>query len=334
MTIKDIARECGCAIGTVSRVLNNHPDVSESTRAKVMAVVEKHGFVLNTNAKQLKSQERKTIVVLVKGTSSILLNALLERIQKKFEDLPYTVDVVVLDEYDNEAQQANRIYYERKPLGIIFLGGNPQIYQEDFAKTKIPCVLISNEAKNVENENISSVSIDNFDASYFLANYLIQNGHKNIGVIGGDLSSSDISQRRFEGFAAAIQEAEFRFDLKKDFVTSKYSFEGGAEAAKKLITQNPEITAIFTMSDVMAMGAIRQLKDMGYSVPEDISIVGFDGISLADYYCPRITTIKQPEGDLVEKGLNLLLDCIEKKSDPSHLHISFEFIKGESVKHI
>ena len=83
MTIKDIAKECGCAIGTVSRVLNNHPDVSDKTREKVMAVVEKHGFVLNTNAKQLKAQERKNIVIIVKGASSTLLNGLLEKIQKK-----------------------------------------------------------------------------------------------------------------------------------------------------------------------------------------------------------------------------------------------------------
>jgi len=333
MTIKDIAKECGCAIGTVSRVLNNHPDVSEATRKKVMEVVEKYNFVLNTNAKLLKQQERKTIVVLVKGTSSILLNALLEKIQKKFEALPYNVDVVVLDEYDNEAQQANRIYYERKPLGIIFLGGNPERFQEDFGKIKIPCVLISNEAKNVENDYLSSVSIDNFDASYFLANNLIQQGHKKIGVIGGELSS-DVSQRRYEGFATAMQDAELRFDLKNDYVTSKYSFEGGAEAAKKLISQKPDLTGIFTMSDVMAMGAIRQLKDLGYSVPDDISVVGFDGISLADYYCPRVSTIKQPEDELVEKGLDLLLNCIDNQSKPVHLHIPFEFITGESVKKI
>ena len=125
MTIKDIAKECGCAIGTVSRVLNNHPDVSDKTREKVMAVVEKYGFVLNANAKQLKSQERKNLVIIVKGTSSTLLNGLLERIQKMLEPLPYTASVVILDEHDNEGFNATRIYFEQKPLGIIFLGGSP-----------------------------------------------------------------------------------------------------------------------------------------------------------------------------------------------------------------
>ena len=128
MTIKDIARECGCAIGTVSRVLNNHPDVSEKTREKVLAVVHKHNFILNENAKLLKAQDCKMLKVLVKGTSNILLNSLLERIQKRMEQLPYTASVVVLDEYDNEAKAANRIYYEQKPVGIIFLGGSPDLF--------------------------------------------------------------------------------------------------------------------------------------------------------------------------------------------------------------
>ena len=110
MTIKDIAKECGCGIGTVSRVLNNHPDVSEETRAKVMAVVDKYGFVLNKNASQLKSQDRKTIVILVKGTSNPLLNELLSFIMRRLEPLQYLSSVIVLDEYDNEAMIANRVY--------------------------------------------------------------------------------------------------------------------------------------------------------------------------------------------------------------------------------
>ena len=143
MTIKDIARECGCAVGTVSRVLNNHPDVSEKTREKVLAVVKKYNFILNTNAKQLKQQDRKTLVIIVKGTSSILLNSLLERIQKKIEPLPYNASVVVLDEYENEAKAANRIYYQQKPVGVIFLGGSPDLFREDFEKLQVPCVVIS-----------------------------------------------------------------------------------------------------------------------------------------------------------------------------------------------
>ena len=334
MTIKDIARECGVAVGTVSRVLNNHPDVSEKTREKVLAVVQKHNFILNTNAKQLKEQNRKTIVVIVKGTSSILLNSLLERIQKRIEPLPYNASVVVLDEYDNEAKAANRIYYEQKPVGIIFLGGSPDLFQEDFAKLLVPCVVISNEAQLIEGVRLSSVSTDNFTAAQYSANYLIQNGHEKIGVIGGDLGGSGITQRRYDGFLSAIQRAGLTFDYETAYVTSKYSFEDGAAAAKRLVEKFPDMTAIFAMSDAMAIGASRQLTDMGYKIPDDISIIGFDGISLAEFYCPRLTTIRQLSDPLVDEGLRILLDSIENNAQPVNKFIPFEFVQGESVKHI
>jgi len=333
MTIKDIARESGCAIGTVSRVLNNHPDVSDKTRERVMAVVNKHGFVLNANAKQLKSQERKNLVIIVKGTSSTLLNGLLERIQKKLEPLPYNANVVILDENDNEGVNATRIYYEQKPVGIIFLGGSPDLLMGEFEKVPVPSVLISNGAESVHNNLLSSVSTDNFQASYCSAEYLIKNGHKKIGVIGGVMDSG-LSQIRYDGFLKAVKDANLDFDFDKSYQVSKYSFEGGAEAAKLLLDKNPDITAIFTMSDAMAIGACRKLQDMGKKVPEDISIIGFDGISLGQYFCPRLTTIKQLEEQLADDGLAVLLESLDTHSPATHKLVPFKFVEGESVRKI
>ncbi len=333
MTIKDIAKECGCAIGTVSRVLNNHPDVSDKTREKVMTVVEKHGFVLNTNAKQLKAQERKNIVIIVKGASSTLLNGLLEKIQKKFENLPYTSNVVVLDENDNEGLVATRINFEQKPLGFIFLGGSPKKLRGEFEKVHVPSVLISNQASSSRSEYLSSVSIDNLKASFTSAEFLLKNGHKKIGVIGGALDS-EISSTRYEGFLSALISAGVHFDFEKSYEIAKYSFEGGASAAKRLIAKNPDITAVFTMSDAMAIGACRAFWDLGYKVPDDISVIGFDGLTISDYFCPRLTTIRQIEEELAGEGLNVLLDSIENKASCCHKIVPFEFIQGESVKKI
>ncbi len=333
MTIKDIAKECGCAIGTVSRVLNNHPDVSEKTRAKVMAVVEKHGFVLNTNARQLKAQERKNLVIIVKGTSSTLLNSLLEKIQKKLEPLPYNANVVILDENDNEGANATRIYFEQKPLGIIFLGGCSDKLSGEFEKVHVPSVLISNQAEPSVNRFLSSVSIDNFEAAYFSARHLIQNGHRKIGVIGGGMTS-DLSVIRYNGFRKAMDEAGIPFDFDSAYQTSKYSFDGGAEAAGILLERNPELTAVFTMSDAMAIGACRRIQDSGRRIPDDISIVGFDGLSIAGYFCPRITTIKQDEDQLASEGLAVLLGSIEKNCPPEHKLIPFGFVSGESVRNL
>lgn len=332
MTIKDIAKEAGYSVGTVSRALNNHPDVSKKAKEKIFEVVKKHDFVLNTNAKHLKQQESKTIVILVKGTSNILLNSILELIQKKIEKTPYNSSVAVLDESDNEAYNGCRIFYERKPVGMIFLGGNPDKYTEDFLKIKAPCVLIMNQASNIENSKLSSISTDDEVAAYKMTCHLIEQGHKNIIVIGGKMSTSETTVRRYHGFSRAMEEAGLPFDFEKSYEEAKYSFSGGYNATGKLLERNPEATAIFTMSDVMAIGACRKITDMGLTIPGDISIVGFDGLPISEYYRPRITTIRQSADILAEDGLEILLNSIENKSLPIHRLVPFSFIIGESVK--
>lgn len=334
MTIKDIAKECGCAVGTVSRVLNNQDYVSAKTREKVLEVVNKYNFVLNTNAKALKAHGTKTILILVKGTSNILLNNLLEIVQKSMEKLPYTSKVIVLDEYDDEAVEAEKELRETKALGILFLGGNPERNKEVFARIACPCVLISSKSDTEGHDNLSSVSTDSFQASLLVARYFARKGHTKIGVIGGDLVSSQTTKRRFAGFVEGLELCGLEFDSDKSYATAKYSLEGGAKAAEELVKKFPDVTAIFAMSDMLAMGACRRLKDLGYRVPEDISVAGFDGLPIAEYYCPKITTIKQNEEELAVQGVKTLLDAIEKKNGAVHKNIPFEFIEGESVKEI
>ena len=148
---------------------------------------------LNQNAKKLKEHAPRTIAVLVQGAQSILFNSLLEIIQNKLQNLPYNASVFVLNEYDNGTQAACKIYYEQKPAGIIFLGGNPDSGKEEFDAIKVPCVLIANSPEDkdgTQTKNLSSVSTDDETASYFCTEYLIKNGHKKICVIGGELDQA------------------------------------------------------------------------------------------------------------------------------------------------
>lgn len=331
MTIKDIARLSGYAVGTVSRVLNDHPNVSDTARKKILEVAEQYHFVRNTNAQQLKQQGRY-IAILVKGVSNILLNSILEIIQKHIGETTYTSSVFVLDEYDNEAKTALTIYYEKRPAGIIFLGGNPQRYESDFNEIKVPCVLITNQAGNVENKNLSSVGTDDQKAAEEITEYLIKNGHKKIGVIGGDITNSEISERRYKGFMVAMEKNNLPFDFDLQYQTTMYTFDGGATAAKELIQKFQGMTAVFAMSDVQATGAVRQFNDMGIRIPEDISVTGFDGLPYTQYISPRLTTIRQSEPQLAKCGLAALLEAIQREDEePAHLLIPFELIKGESV---
>lgn len=334
MTIKDIAKLSGYAVGTVSRVLNNQPNVSEKARKAILEVAEKYHFVRNTNAQLLKQQGRY-IAILVKGVSNMLLNSILEIIQKKIGETIYTSSVFVLDEYDNEAKTALKIYYEKRPAGIVFLGGNPERYESDFNQIKVPCVLITNQAANVANKMLSSVGTDDVTAAQTITEFLIENGHTKIGVIGGDITNSEISERRYKGFAQAMKKNKLAFDFDMQYQTAKYSFDGGAKAAKSLVEKFKDVTAVFAMSDVQAIGAIRQLNDMGLRVPNDVSVTGFDGLPLTQYIYPRLTTVRQFEQRLAECGICALLQAISKENEESeHVLIPFELIKGESVQSV
>ena len=147
MTIKDIARLSGVGVTTVSRVLNDHPDVSEETRRRVLAVVEEQNFQPNTNARHLKQQTSASIAIIVKGTMNMLFADLVERCQQLLQEAERDAAVYYLDEDDNEVAYAVRLCRERKPLGILFLGGDLEFFQAQFGHITVPCVLLTNSAR-------------------------------------------------------------------------------------------------------------------------------------------------------------------------------------------
>ena len=132
LTIKDIARESGYAVGTVSRVLNNHPDVSDKARAKILEVVEKHHFKLNSNAKHLKQQASNGIAIIVKGNQNMLFASIVEQMQGMIREKGYACLMYYIGEMENELEQALQVIIERRPMGILFLGSNLEYFKERF----------------------------------------------------------------------------------------------------------------------------------------------------------------------------------------------------------
>ena len=138
MTIKDLAKKTGYGVATVSRVLNNHPNVSEKARRSILKAVEESGFQINENAKQLKQQKPTSILVVVKGTSNEMFSSLVEAIQSRIAETDYPLVVDYIDEDLNEVRRAVTLCREKKPLGILFLGGNSEHFLKDFDKIEIP----------------------------------------------------------------------------------------------------------------------------------------------------------------------------------------------------
>lgn len=331
MTIKDIARESGYSVGTVSRVLNNSSDVSDKARQKIMEVVDKYHFQLNSNAKHLKQQSRDGIAIIIKGAQNMLFAAIVEQMQGLIRRKDYAFMVYYLDEDDNEVEQAIKICTERRPLGILFLGSNLEYFKERFASVTVPCVLVTNSAEELGFDNLSSVGTDDASAAQFAIEHLFSLGHKNIGILGGERMCSDAAFYRYEGCKRAFAQNEVAFEPEYQYEAAHFSTAEGYYAMGRLLDKMPDITAVFAMSDVMAIGAIRAIRDRGLRVPEDISVIGFDGINIGNYMTPRLTTIRQHREGIASRSVEILLECIDGISPAVHEVESFHLVAGESV---
>ncbi len=334
MTIKDIAKESGYSVSTVSRVLNNRRDVSPDAKKKIDEIVATHNFVPNNNAKQLKQITSKTIVALVKGHSNMLFFNIVEEIQKAVEKSKYSLEVSYLDEDENEVEQALILCRERKPLGIFFLGANPKLFQENFNAIKIPTVLVTANGERLHFANLSSVATDDITGAECAVDYLIEQGHTRIGIISGDKSDDNTSGLRYKGCMRSFEKNGISFLPEKNLVNARFAYDSAYRAMNQLLKQAPDITAVFAMSDVMAIGAARAIYDAKLSVPKDISVIGFDGIDIADYYHPKLTTIRQQYRTIATRSVDILFRAIDMKASAVHEIIPFELASGGSVKKI
>lgn len=311
MDIRDIARISGYSVGTVSRVLNGHMNVSDKARDHVMHVVDAYHFEPNASARELKRTEKTSIVVFVKGKNNPLFATILEKIHDLLHEHNEEIYVMYLAEDENEVEFALRYQQARNPRGIIFLGGELKYFQESFARISCSSVLLTNNCSGLHFPNLSSVLTDDAEAAADVAELLIRAGHKKIAVLGGNLSSGQISRRRLSGAIRRCAQAGIAIDLDNYYEPCHFSLAEGYAAAKRLFDRVSDITAVFALADVIAMGAMRYLFDQGLCVPTDVSLVGFDGIESAKYCVPRLTTIQQDTAQLAEVGVRTLLNMIE-----------------------
>lgn len=334
MTIKDLAAQTGYAVGTVSRVLNNQPNVSQKAREIILQAAKDSGFQINANAKQLKQQHGNSILVVVKGTNNELFSELVEAIQSQISQTRYPLVVDYVDEDSNEVARGAQLCFEKKPLGILFLGGNHINFLTDFEKIDVPCVLVTNFAAPLNLPSLSSVSTDDFQATLCAMNSLIALGHKKIAIIGGDINYSDISRLRYDGCIQSLRNHNIPFDENKAYRAVRFSYQDGYDATQNLLASGWQFTALFAVADVIAIGAIRALRDNGLRVPEDVSVMGFDGLPLGNFLVPQLSTVNQSVPLMAKRSVEILIDCIENGGGSRHETIPFVINQRESTRRI
>lgn len=328
-TIRDVARKAGVAVSTVSRVLNGRPDVSEETRRKVMDVVEQFGFVQNRNARNLKNTKPVFAAIIVRGRRNAFLNDVATQMIECAQGLKTPFLVKYIDEEDDEFDAMRQLYAEKRAGSFILLGSRLDERCEAVRALGVPVVFATVDAQRAEFDNASSVCVDDRAAMRAMMDRILDQGHTRVAVFGGNRDGDDIFARRYQGAMDSLKAHGIDYDP-DEYVLSRFSLEGAYESAMRFFETHKDVTAVMAMSDMMAMGVTRALRDMGLRVPQDVSVSGFDGTVMARYYVPSIASVCQPTEEIARKSVELLCEMLEG-GEARHIKVDYSLVEGESI---
>lgn len=339
ITIVEIAKRCGVGVSTVSRAINNHSDINPETKKKIMAVIKETGYIPNNSARNLKRTDAKCIAVLVKGITNPFFSPMIEVVEQEVDKRGYALVLRHVEAYENEVDVALELEKEKRLRGIIFMGGSAKHPAEKMKQLNVPIVFatIGSDISDDFNRNAySTVSVDDEKESFKMVEHLIKLGHERIAIMAEGSDQPSVVQLRLKGYLAALKANDISVDDKLIRYVDKriYTMANGYDAAKALIDSGEKFTALYCISDVLAIGALRAFADAGIRVPEDVSVAGFDGQELSEFCIPRLTTIRQPLVDISKETIRLIFDIIDKDSGHRHIIFPGELIQGESTRKI
>ncbi|NLI53421.1 MAG: LacI family transcriptional regulator [Clostridiales bacterium] len=335
--IKDIARHCGVAISTVSRVLNDHPDVSDETREKVLQAVNDLHYIPNTSARNLVRTSSDTIALLVKGVSNPFFSKLIKVIVREITLRGYSLELHHMDTSEDELLIGAQLANERKLIGILFLGGRFNYSPEELALINVPSVFCTytNTFGNLDASAYSSVAIDDKQTARFAVDTLVSLGHRRIAILADNTDDKSISELRFQGYKDALASHGIPFDPVLVACAGTFSDMGAIHrATSELIARDDSFTAIFAIADLMAIAAIKALTDHGKRVPEDCSVVAIDGLELSEYTLPTLTTLVQPVEEMGLACAKTIIERIEKHGENRQFTFHTALRSGGSVRQL
>ncbi len=306
VTIKDVAKEAGVAISTVSNVLNNVDIVSDEKKQRVLAAVEKLKYVPNMNAKFLKSNKKNTIGLFLTSIQGDFYRMLIQAVHIQCKQKGYMLNIYISNE--NTSDEIYSMIISSGVEGAIVL--NERLhneYVERIAITGMPIVFIDREYAG---KRMSSVIINNYEGAALAVEYLIKQGHRRIGYIHGIDNFDD--KARYGAYVNIME--KYGLPIEENLLLQGYFEEAVAYSEMRVLLLKgiPLPDAFFCANDEMAWGCIRALSEGGYRVPEDVCVIGFDDIMLSSYYNPALTTIHSPVTELGNVSANELLRLIER----------------------
>jgi len=313
VTIKDLARMAKVTPATVSMVLNGKANISDSTRRRVLKLAEKHHYVPNVSARGLVKSRMNAIGIIMPDLVEPFNAATLRAISNSVIPIGYQLvlyDVFATSNWEDALY--HRISQEGRVDGIIHKALEmPETGIKRFEALQVPMVVMENELSWVD-----CVAVDNEEGAFSAAQYLINQGHRKIGVVGCERAGK-IIETRLRGVKTALAESGLELEPQHYFMTKSFSAQEGMIAADYFHSLTNKPTAIFVIAgDYVACGFLARIRKLAYDVPDDFALIGFDGLELTSYLHPQLTTVRQPIEKMAEAAITLLLQRLENKNKP------------------
>jgi len=325
-TIHDVAREAGVSIATVSRVLQGSPKVQPDTKARIDEAIRKLDYHPNRLAQQFRSQKTKDILVILPEMGNAFHTEILFGIEHVAQKNHY--NVLIADSHSDPRIEEH--FYEmlgqKQVDGIISFSTALPSDQMASYSADYPVVI---GCRYIENPDIPNVTIDNFKASADITSYILSLGHEKICYLAGP-SDAHVYGDRLKGFLSALSERKVTVSPRM-IINCDANIQSGYDTVNKLINAQEEFTAVIAGGDTMAIGAMRALNSLGYRVPQDVAVVGFDDIELSSLMSPPLTTVRQPKHQIGAKAMEILLDRINAKPMRTYRTVlNYELVIRES----
>lgn len=328
-SIKDVAKEAGVSIATVSRVLNDVDVVNEETKKKVLKAIGKLGYRPNIIARSLKTQKTKTIGIIIPDISNQFYPEIVRGAEDVANIYDYNIMLCNTDLDFEKEMEYLRVMKEKMADGILYMSASLEPAILNLIKQlQLPMVLV--ETANDE-DDIPSVTIDNKKAAYDGVKYLIKKGDKKIAYIGTHEDEANANALRYVGYKQALKENNLEVNENITYFGSLKA-QDGYEGINKILNRE-NIDSVFCCSDEVAMGAINALRDKKIRVPEDVDVIGFGNIYSSAIFYPKITTVAQPMYDMGSVGMRMLIKIINKEEISTRKYVlGHNLIERDSCK--
>ena len=317
-TLADVARHANVSTATVSRCLNSPDQVIERTRIRVMQAVNELGYAPNFSARALAARHTNTIGAVIPTMENAIFARGLQAFQEELGRHGFTLLVASSSYQEALEEEQIRTLAARGADGLLLIGyhRNPALHDYLRARSVPALVAWAYEA----NSGIPAIGFSNKNAMANLARLVIEKGHRDIGMISADTKANDRARDRLAGVRLAAGEAGIAADS-IPVIETTYLIESGAQAFRQIMARTPRPTAVLCGNDVLAIGALKAAKEMGLSVPEDVSITGFDDIELASLAEPALTTVHVPHREMGRRAAGMLIEMVTTGTTPESVEL-------------